>query len=84
MKKLYEDENIVVSETGHDYDFIGTIENKANKTVTVVFDGEYEPVESCIIPSNDWIGILADEYGSVIMDALKSKSFHISFGNSRL
>ncbi len=49
------------TETGHDSDFIATIANHTDKTLKVYIDdleGWYsEPVT---VPSNDWVGFLAE------------------------
>jgi hypothetical protein len=74
MRKIYEDEKIVIKETGQDYDFIATVENKTGEDVTfcandvVAADGSFYQF---VIPANDWLGILADEEGRAQLKAIK-------------
>lgn len=72
------------TETGHDSDFIATIANHTDKTLKVYIDdleGWYsEPVT---VPSNDWVGFLADEFGcfqaeSIKMEILKPFTFRVN------
>ena len=40
MKTLFENEDFILSLTGHDYDFVGTIEVKCEIPITFFFDYE--------------------------------------------
>lgn len=64
------------TETGHDSDFIATIANHTDKTLKVYIDdleGWYsEPVT---VPSNDWVGFLADEFGCFQAENIKNGDF---------
>lgn len=66
MKVVFENESIKVSETGHDYDFVATIENKTDKTIIMSMDKEEADEEvilnPIVIPANDWIGLTNWEY----------------------
>lgn len=76
MKKIYEDSEIRISATGHDYDFICTVENNTERAIMIVFEGEYEYLENIIIPPKDWIGILADENGRDTVKAFEKECFY--------
>ena len=63
---IFENEEILVKETGHDYDFIATVENKTDHEITIVFDDDF--IEPIVV--DDWIGILADSNGYSTVDNL--------------
>lgn len=76
MKTIFENETIKISETGRNYDFIAIIENKTDNIVEIEYQNGY--IKSTItIYSNDWIGILADEDGYIILDSLRNNNFKI-------
>jgi hypothetical protein len=62
--------------TGHDYDFIATIENDTDKKLKLYIDdleGWYsEPIE---VAPNDWVGFLADEEGRFQVDSIMNGDF---------
>lgn len=63
-------------ETGHDYDFIATIENNTDKTLKIFIDdleGWY--VEPIIVPAHDWVGFLADDDGKFQVESIKNGDF---------
>jgi hypothetical protein len=63
-------------ETGHDYDFIATIENNTDKTLKIFVDdleGWY--VEPIIVPAHDWVGFLADDEGRFQVESIKNGDF---------
>ena len=72
---VYEDDKIKVTETGKDYDFIATIENKTSQTVYIV----PENLEEFYILPVDWVGLLADEEGRTTLEAIRKNRFIISF-----
>ena len=45
MEKLFENEDIILSSTGRDYDFVGTIEVKGDKPLTFFFSEELIPTD---------------------------------------
>lgn len=45
MEKIFENEDFILNSTGHDYDFVGTIEVKSNKPLTFFFKEELLPQE---------------------------------------
>ena len=44
MEKLFENEDFILSSTGHDYDFVGIIETKGDEPLTFFFKEEMVPV----------------------------------------
>ena len=70
-KIIYEDEFVKVETTGHNYDFIATIQNKTNTDLDC-FIGNYEDM-SCLLESNNWIGILANDEGYEFINLIKEK-----------
>lgn len=74
---IFENEKILVKETGHDYDFVATIENKTGEEIEITFTGEYEfSVEPIIV--NDWVGIFGNDEGYETIEAFKSGNFIVS------
>ena len=73
MKKeiIYEDNYIKVETTGQDYDFIATIQNKTDSDLDC-FIGNYEDM-SCLLESNNWIGILANDEGYELINLIKEQ-----------
>lgn len=65
-----------IKSTGHDYDFIATIENDTDKTLKLYIDdleGWYsEPV---VIPAHDWVGFLADDEGRFQVESIMNGDF---------
>lgn len=45
MEKLFENEDFILSSTGRDYDFVGTIEVKGDKPLTFFFSEELMPTD---------------------------------------
>lgn len=74
---MYENESIKVQTTGHDYDFIATVENKTSKSVMIVFDNESEYLPECYVKANNWVGILANDEGYETLEALTNGRFHV-------
>lgn len=77
VKSKYEGYGEVdIKMTGHDYDFIATIENNTDKKLKLYIDdleGWYsEPIE---VAPNDWVGFLADEEGRFQVDSIMNGDF---------
>ncbi len=72
---LYEDENIKVKTSGHDYDFIAEVISKTGKIITIVFDDESDYLPN--IEIDVWTGLLANDEGYEMLEALANKRFHI-------
>lgn len=68
---LVENERIRVRTTGHDYDFIATVENQTDETIYIKFAGEaiwIEPLPP--IRGHGWVGLLANTEGYSALEAL--------------
>lgn len=70
------DDYIKVETTGHNYDFIATIENKTENTILIVFDDESDYLPEITINAYDWIGLLANDTGYETLKALANNKFH--------
>lgn len=66
---IYEDNYVKVETTGHDYDFIATIQNKTNSDLDC-FIGDDEDI-ICLLEPNDWVGILANDDGYKELELIK-------------
>ncbi|MBR0420276.1 MAG: hypothetical protein IJI66_14035 [Erysipelotrichaceae bacterium] len=58
--RVYRDHNISVSTTGHDYDFIGYVENVTDRDIEITIGDEDVPYT---LKANDWLSFLADDNG---------------------
>lgn len=68
---LVENERIRVRTSGHDYDFIATVENLTEETIYIKFAGEAVWIEPLApIRSNGWVGLLANTEGYSALEAL--------------
>lgn len=67
-REIFEDENILITYTGFDYDFIGVVENKTEEDIVIELEGD----EPFTVPAGDWIGILADSEGYTTMSKLRA------------
>ena len=78
---IYESEELLVQTTGQDYDFIATMENKAEgfDVLVVVFTDDYEWIEPVKINPSDWIGIEANEEGYETINAIQNGKFYTIF-----
>ena len=83
MKTIFEDEEICITTTGHDWDFIAIIENKTDKDLRIAFDGNddlgYEE-QFLDLKKNNYIGILADNLGRFLLKQIKTKNFCVFGG----
>ena len=75
---LLDSDMIRVQTTGHDYDFIATVENKSKEAVLIVFDDESDYLPEITIEAEDWVGLLANDEGYEILEALTNNRFHFS------
>lgn len=74
--KEYGTIGVIVKETGHDYDFIATIENDTDKTLKIfVSDLEQWYEEPLTVKPHDWIGLLADAEGYGLLEGIKAGDF---------
>lgn len=75
MKTVFENELIKISRTGRDYDFVGTIENKSDREIRIVF--ENEEIENFSIKPDDWVGIIADDEGYSVLEEIEAEQFTV-------
>lgn len=72
MEKLFENEDFVLSSTGHDYDFVGVIETKCDEPLTFFFSEELlEKPEDFVDDYDDWDGSLIDEDKTELIEVCK-------------
>lgn len=45
METLFKNEDFILKSTGHDYDFVGTLEVKNDKSITFFFEEELFPID---------------------------------------
>ena len=77
MKIIHENEFVKVVDNEQDYDFIGYIENKTDKDISIIFDDcDYEDY-LVQIKTNDWVGFLADEMGYDMFELIKNGSYTV-------
>lgn len=85
MTTLYENNDFIMKSTGKDYDFIAVIENKTDQDLRFhqmeshdsyipksCYDFQFDDFE---VPANDWIGLLADDDGYLIVEAIENGFF---------
>lgn len=66
---------ITIEKTGRNYDFIATVENKYSEAIEIVCNDELQA--HFTISGGDWIGILADDEGRILLEALESGLFDV-------
>lgn len=69
------EEFITIEKTGRNYDFIATVENKHGETIEIVCNDDL--LEPFTISGGDWVGILADDEGRILLEALESGLFDV-------
>lgn len=73
-KIIFENEDVKIKTTNHDYDYVATIYNKTDKYMQLGIS-EFELEANWEIAPNDWIGILANEIGYEMLDAIEAGNF---------
>jgi len=76
MKKILENDLIVVYDTMHDYDFKYAIENKHDKKLNIYLNGLDDYLE---IEGNNWVGLFYGDYSNDIIESLKNKDYDYNF-----
>ncbi len=72
MEKLFENEDFILSSTGHDYDFVGIIETKGDEPMTFFFTTDcIEPDGEVDEDYDDWDGSLIDENTTELIEVQK-------------
>lgn len=69
---MFENEHFRVRTTGHEYDFIATVENLTEEPIRIKFVGETDWIETLVLKPNDWVGLLADTDGYSTLEALSN------------
>ena len=75
MKTIFENDLVKISRPGRDYAFVGKIENKANRTIRIIFINE--EIDSFSIKPDDWVGIFTDDNGYSILEEFTTGNFII-------
>lgn len=68
---IYEDDYVKVETTGHDYDFIATIQNKTDSDLVCFIGGDEDMI--CLLAPNDWVGFLANDDGYEELKLIKKQ-----------
>jgi hypothetical protein len=68
MEKLFENEDFILSSTGHDYDFVGIIETKGDEPMTFFFTTDCIESDEVDEDYDDWDGSLIDENTTELID----------------
>ena len=82
-KTVYENDSVVVSTTGRDYDFVATIENKTSRNIILTlpqtddFAGSDVEPWQYTIPACNWVGLFNHEYDGNTKQALEQGDFMI-------
>lgn len=73
---ILRDDYLQIKTTGRDYDFIATVYNKTNSPVHLIFDEEVEAgINELELDIFNWFGILADNNGYRLLEALVNNKF---------
>lgn len=75
MRKIYEDNEICVTDLEKDWDFIATIQNKTNDKLLIDF---YDTDNSIEIEPHTWLGLLADDEGYFLKNQFETMNFIVS------
>lgn len=79
---IYEDDEIIIRETGSKTDFIATVENHSDETI-YIFPDENADIDTIFemfeVEPNDWYGIFADDEGRNMVRAFKEDKFITTF-----
>lgn len=74
-KIIFENEDVKIKTTNHDYDFIAAIYNKTDKDMQFGI-AEFGLDANWEIPPRDWVGIEANETGYEMLDAIEAGNFN--------
>lgn len=66
---------ITITRTGHDYDFIAVVTNESENPIKIVFNND--DLGTLRIDTSDWIGILADNEGRAMLEALERDEYNV-------
>lgn len=76
LKKIYENDLFIISDTQHDYDFRYTIENKKNYKINLYLNGLDDYLE---IDKNEWVGLFNGDYSNDIITCLTNEDYNYNF-----
>lgn len=73
---ILRDDYLQIKTTGHDYDFVASVQNKTDRPIHLIFDEEVGvDVDELEIDSLNWFGILANDNGYRMLEALVNNKF---------
>lgn len=76
---ILRDDYLQIKTTGRDYDFIATVYNKTNSPIHLIFDEEIGvDVDELELDTLNWQGILANDNGYRMLEALVNNKFSIN------
>lgn len=76
---ILRDDYLQIKTTGHDYDFVAAVQNQTDATIHLIFDEALGvDVDEFDLYASECIGILADDNGYRILEALVNSKFSIS------
>lgn len=81
MKTIFENDEIKVSSTGRDYDFVATVENKTDQPLAVApgqIQSDNEFFEPFVIEPGDWHGVEAGEDGAHFLTAARAMNLEVA------
>lgn len=80
-KTIFENDEIKVSSTGRDYDFVATVENKTDQPLAVApgqIQSDNEFFEPFVIEPGDWHGVETGEDGDHFLTAARAMSLEVA------
>lgn len=76
---ILRDDYLQIKTTGHDYDFVATVQNQTDATIHLIFDEALGvDVDEFDLYASECIGILADDNGYRMLEALVNSKFSIN------
>ena len=80
MKQIFISDLLEVQETGQDYDFIAVLTNRTPESVTVEFSDPFIEFEPMTIAGDDWVGILANLEGRLLLNTIRAGRLSVRKG----
>ena len=72
---ILRDDYLQIKTTGRDYDFVAAVQNKTGKPIRVIFDENVGVDVNELEIKSYWIGILANDNGYRMLEALVNNKF---------
>lgn len=64
--------------TGHDYDFIATVENQTDRSIKLIIKPDDNGLDHVFdLGPREWFGILADEMGRYDLECLENGEYEV-------